>query len=322
MARNSNTAVQDDGYIPFATRFRAWWEGVDATTLTDAKNREAVRGQSLIVDRGDQKGQTAQPGLSPDRLRLWTALWGEGYCLPGGADITESMLRPLNLKPADKLLDLSAGLGGPARAMAKRYEVKVSGLEHREPVAETGMALSREAGVADQVPVNHYNPLTFDLIGEKFDCVIARELFFQVRDKEIFLRKAMRATDEGGHFCFTDYALNDYEMSDPDLAAWAAAEHTPPQTWTLKRYKQVLDDLDANVQTFADITDTYCELAKGAWAGFTEALPRQQITQEFADWMLKDGEVWLKRTRAMEAGKLRVIRVHLERKGISLMSDW
>ncbi len=322
MARNANTAVQDDGYIPFATRFRAWWEGVDATTIKDSKNREAVHGQSLIVDRDAGKTQSLQLGLHPERLRLWQKLWGEGYCLPGGSGVTESMLAPLGLKPADKLLDLSAGLGGPARAAATRYQLKVTGLEYWKPVAETGMEQSRVARMADQVPIEHYDPLAFDMKGEKFDCLTAREFFYQVRDKETFFRKALRAIDEGGHFCFTDFALSDHDMSDPGLAAWAATEPVPPQIWTLKRYKQVLDDLDVSVQAFADITDSYVGLAKDAWAAFTSGLPDEQITQDFADWLLKDGEVWLKRTRAMEAGKLRVIRIHLERKGISLMSDW
>lgn len=321
MALRSNAPVEDDGYIPFAMRFRAWWEGVDAADLMTSSDRSAVHGQTLIVD-DKPPGLVPATGLDPDRLRLWAALWGEGLVQPGGVEFTESLLLTLGLKAEDRLLDLNAGLGGAARAVARRFECTVAGLEHRKQVAEAGHAMSEAAGMAAVVPIGHYDPMSFDANGVKFDAVYSREFLYQVRDKETLLRKVVRSVREGGHITFTDYALNDFDQSDPDIAAWANAEPIQPQTWTLKRYKQVLDDQDISIQVFADITDTLLELTKTAWSRFTDDLPNQKINKRYADWLLSDGEVWLSRTRAMESGKLRVLRVHAIREGMSMMTDW
>lgn len=321
MALRSNAAVEDDGYIPFATRFRAWWEGVDAGDLMESSDGSAVHGQSLIID--EKAPVTNLPaGLDPDRMRLWAALWGEGFVQPGGAEFTESLLLTNGLMAEDRLLDLNAGLGGGARAVANRFNCTVAGYEYWKPVAEAGNAMSEAAGMAAVAPIHHYDPMAFSANGEKFGCAYAREFFYQVRDKESLLRKMVRSVREGGSITFTDYALRDFDQSDPDIVAWASAEPVQPQTWTLKRYKQVLDDQEVSIEAFADITDTLLDLTKTAWSRFTDDLPNQKINKRYADWLLRDGEVWLKRTRAMESGKLRVLRVHAIRKGISLMSDW
>lgn len=318
MARPANAAVEDDGYIPFATRFRAWWEGVDATELMRSSNSSAVPGQSLVIE----DNRAAMTGLDPERLRLWEDLWGKGFVLPGGAGVTESLLEPLKLETGGKLLDLSAGLGGVPRAMKRRFGCCVTGLEYWQPVAEAGQDMSVEAGVAAKVPISHYDPMAFEASSEKYDCAYAREFFYLVRDKESLLHKVVRSIREEGHFVFTDYALTDYDQADPDIAAWANAEPVQPQTWTLKRYKQVLDELDVSIQVFADITDTLLDLTKTTWSRFTADLASKKITKGYADWLLSDGEVWLKRTHAMQSGKLRVLRVHAVRKGIHLLSDW
>src|SRR5579863_5259195 len=65
----------------------------------------------------------------PDRLTVLQWLHGPGFLIPGDATYVLEIVKPFHLSPAMTMLDLAAGLGGPARAIAEAFNTYVTGYE-------------------------------------------------------------------------------------------------------------------------------------------------------------------------------------------------
>ena len=78
--------------------------------------------------------------LDPLTVRQW--LWGPGFIIPGNAEYVLGLVKPFAPNPAMSFLDVAAGLGGPARAIATAFDIYITGLERDDDVARRGMEMS------------------------------------------------------------------------------------------------------------------------------------------------------------------------------------
>src|SRR6266851_1461972 len=129
-----------------------------------------------------------EPTAPPDPLTIRQWLWGPGLHIPGTAEDVLALARPFAATAATRLLDVAAGLGGAARAIAAQSGAYVSALERDPDLARRGRALSITAGRYKQVPVGHMDPETLELRAGAFDGILGREASHLVRDKERFMR--------------------------------------------------------------------------------------------------------------------------------------
>ena len=148
----------------------------------------------------------AEAPLDSVTARQW--LWGEGFVVPGGAEQVLALVEPLRLGPGMSVLDVSAGIGGAARMLAETFRIEASGLERDPELAEIGMALSAARRLARRAPVTLYDPESFDLPAARYDCVIAREATYALREKERFLRVLMQGLRPEGVLVATEFVLD------------------------------------------------------------------------------------------------------------------
>ena len=68
---------------------------------------------------------------------------------------TEELIPRLGVGPGDHVLDLGAGLGGPARRLAAATGCRVTGVEHNPAFVEAGRDLTRRVGLEDRLELVH-----------------------------------------------------------------------------------------------------------------------------------------------------------------------
>jgi len=204
-------------------RLAAWWEGYDLSRLPRVSHRADLRNLAELRQPGpvDAVGTATLPAASSDlataggnpeldRLALmqldrhgepvWSPARSEGAQLLWGQDMTGpeeaawmvDSVRSFGLNPAKSVLDLSAGLGGTARALVESCDTWVTGLEPSPLLAKLAMDRSKALGLSKKAPIAHYDPEHFNQAGS-FDLVMADRIVHRLRDKELFLDRV------GGH---------------------------------------------------------------------------------------------------------------------------
>src|SRR5580765_8940754 len=100
----------------------------------------------------------------------------------GGLAANDALARCARIGAGSKVVDLCAGLGGPARYLAHRYGAVVTGIE-LTPARVAGAAeLTRRVGLDGQVRVIEGNVMELPLADGSFDAVVSQEALLHVPD--------------------------------------------------------------------------------------------------------------------------------------------
>ncbi len=65
-----------------------------------------------------------------------------------------------------------------------------------------------------------------------------------------------------------------------------------------------------DVRVAEDLSGSYQRYVLSAWAKLVDGLDREDLTRDFVNIMMVEADFWLRRMRALESGKLRLIRYH------------
>lgn len=244
------------------------------------------------------------------RLRVIQFLWGSDCIMPGGVDYVLEMVRPLGLTSAMSMVDLSAGLGGPDRAMANKWGVWITGLEVDKELAELGMKKSTAEKLEKKVKIQTYDPATVELRKGAFDCVYARELFHTVEDKNRLLSAIKAGLKPNGSLLFTDYVRVQSGEAVVSGEKWGCAENKQPQFWTLRETTDCLAHLDFDVRIAEDVSDEYRAVVLNGWLEFVKQLKRDDLDDKMGKAVLSECEKWMSRLAALQAGEVRLYRFH------------
>ncbi len=249
----------------------------------------------------------------PGRIALTDRLWGEGFITPGGAEYVIDFIQLLDLSEKKGLLNVGAGLGGPARTMAKEKGVWVTGLEALEELVEAGMERSVMAALARKAPITHFDPEKLSLREKSFNAVVAFEGFYAIRDKERLFKAFEQCLRSDGDLLFTDYVLADDREPDAKVKQWFANEPVRPRPWSIKHTVSFLGGLNFEVRVAEDITADYRRRALAGWFAFVETLTKDELTPVFAADVFDECDSWLHRMDALDSGGIRLFRFHVER---------
>ncbi|WP_420393037.1 SAM-dependent methyltransferase [Acuticoccus sp.] len=166
-------------------------------------------------------------GLSPDDL----APVDEFHL--GGREATVRLAKALHLEPSQRLLDLGAGIGGPARTFAANHGVSVTGIDLTPDFVATGNALSARCSLADRVRLREGDIL--DLPGDaSFDRATLIHVGMNIADKAALFAAVRRALKPDGRFGLYDLMqVGPGEVAYP--APWSSTQSTsfvePPDAY-------------------------------------------------------------------------------------------
>jgi cyclopropane fatty-acyl-phospholipid synthase-like methyltransferase len=207
--------------------------------------------------------------------------------------------------------------------MAQSFGVWVTGLEASKDLAEAGMALSTKAGMAKKAAITKFDPETFEHKAKSIDCIFSKEFLFTVADKPKFLRAVEDAMKPRGQLLFTDYLLAKPGQHSKALAKWAEFEPNPPHAWAENDYKEALAAIHLDIRVVEDHTKQFHGMVTRAWANHIKLLQSRGVPPEDASALVNEVELWARRMQAIEAGDLKICRIHaLKRDTNRLMSNW
>jgi len=173
----------------------------------------------------------------------------------GGLAAVDLLADRAGISAASRVLDLCAGLAGPARFIASRRRSRVVALELNPGRAAGAARLNRLVGLLDLVRVVRGDATALPFAGNSFDVCLSQEAFLHIESKLSVLEECHRVLVSDGRVAFTDWVarprLGDRERDQ--LREWMAA--TTLQT--LDGYRSLLSragfrDVDAE-----DLSDTW-----------------------------------------------------------------
>jgi len=122
----------------------------------------------------------------------------------------EAMASQLDgLSSDSNVIDLGAGYGGSARALARQYGCRVTCLNLSETQNELNRARNREADLFDRVTVVHGSFEDVPEPEETFDVVWSQDAILHSGNRCKVLDEACRVLKPGGRFVFTDPMQDD-----------------------------------------------------------------------------------------------------------------
>lgn len=304
--------------LRWQTRVRAWWEGYDVSGLRAVV--EKINGQANSTDDtasgmaavqsadGEPLTRDGRPLWHADRIKVAEQLWGADFTSPGGVEHAAYLIKPFGITNKMSILDLSAGLGGVARHIGREYKAWVTGLEASKMLADIGNERSLKEGLGKHAPISNYDPSNFTLT-RTFECIFAKEAFFTVSDKDALLAQLAKALKPGGQLLFTDYGIENVDLTDPHFVGWMSSEPIEPNLWTMERTIGALRENKLDVRINEDITHVQRKLILGAMDHFVRHIKDFRLDQETKLAVMDEIELWARRVAAFDAG-LRVFRFY------------
>ncbi len=173
----------------------------------------------------------------------------------GGLAAVDVLARRAGITPSSRVLDLCAGLAGPARFLALRRGCRVVALELNAGRAAGAARLTRLVGLASRVLVVRGDATAPPFSPGRFDACVSQEALLHIADKPAVLAGCHRVLAPGGRIAFTDWiarpALGDLERRR--LREWMAATTLR----TLDGYRSLLGRTGFSAVEAEDLSDEW-----------------------------------------------------------------
>jgi ubiquinone/menaquinone biosynthesis C-methylase UbiE len=173
----------------------------------------------------------------------------------GGLAAVDALARLAGIGPGTRVLDVCAGLAGPARFLAGRRGGRVVAIELNAQRAVGAARLTRLVHLHDRVRVVRGDATALPFGRGRFEACLSQEALLHIADKGAVLAEMYRVLAPGGRLAFTDWiarpALGDGERRR--LHEWMAA--TTLQT--LDGYRQLIGAVGFHAVAAEDLTDEW-----------------------------------------------------------------
>ena len=143
----------------------------------------------------------------------------------GGLAAVDALARRAGITAQSRVLDVCAGLAGPARFLASRRGCPVVALELHAGRAAGAARLSRLVGLGARVGVVRGDATALPFADDAFDACVSQEALLHIADKLAVLEGCRRALVPGGRLAFTDWIAHPRlaERERDRLREWMAA---------------------------------------------------------------------------------------------------
>jgi SAM-dependent methyltransferase len=119
---------------------------------------------------------------------------------------TEELARMLAPGPADHVIDIGSGLGGPSRYLAATYGCRVSGVDLTEEFVSTATELTRRTGLARLVDFRVGSALELPFPDASFDLGWTQNVAMNIADRPRYYGEMRRVLKPGARLAIQDVA--------------------------------------------------------------------------------------------------------------------
>ena len=116
----------------------------------------------------------------------------------GGLAATDALAEMADIQAEQHVLDIGAGVGGPARRMARKFRARVWGVELSDSVYRTAVELTALVGLTDQVQFKRASALALPFADGTFDAVVMQHVAMQIAEKDQLFGESVRVLKPGG----------------------------------------------------------------------------------------------------------------------------
>jgi cyclopropane fatty-acyl-phospholipid synthase-like methyltransferase len=214
--------------------------------------------------------ELAAVGIGPDQpLRVADLTPFDQYHYHGTAAVDEA-IATLALKPGMRVLDIGAGLGGPARYIAEKTGAHVTALELQEDLSATGAELTRRCGFSHLVEHRCGNVL--DGLDGRFDAIISMLCFLHIPDRKRLFSVCRTALKPGGKIYIEDYGR--LRAATAAEAESLARKVQCPYLPSTDEYRKHLAEAGFQDIAMDDVTADWTTFTQGRTEAYKRARPR------------------------------------------------
>jgi sarcosine/dimethylglycine N-methyltransferase len=187
--------------------------------VSDFYDRHPISEAQVLAAARRRRGAPADGPLAADDLFDFDQ---DHY---GGLAAVDALARLAAIGARTRVLDLCAGLGGPARFLASRRGCHVVAVELNAGRATGAARLTRLVRLQTRVRVVRGDATALPFPAARFEACVSQEALLHIDDKAAVLAEAHRVLVPGGRLAFTDWVarptLGDGERRR--LHEWMAA---------------------------------------------------------------------------------------------------
>ena len=121
-----------------------------------------------------------------------------------GLAATAELLELAGITAGMSVLDVGAGIGGPARFLAATRFCYVVGIDLSEPFVEAARYLTERTGLTAQVSFETGSALELPVAGARFDAVLLQHVAMNIGDRARLYGEIRRVLKPGGRFSTYD----------------------------------------------------------------------------------------------------------------------
>lgn len=187
---------------------------------------------------------------------LWEAVMSE-QIHSGAERTTDELAQALGLQKGQHVLDVCSALGAPARQIARKYGVKVTGLDMTRTMNEKAVQRTKEAGLESLIDFAEGNGMDMPFKSDTFDVVWGQEAWCYVSNKDQLAAEAFRVLKPGGKLGFTDWVITG--KVEEDLLAKLYESMSFPYMETYEGWQEVLKKAGFKVLDAQDQTEDYAK---------------------------------------------------------------
>lgn len=148
-------------------------------------------------------GAAQAMGLDPDALTPDDLSAVDEFHL-GGREATLALAELAGPKSGDHVLDIGAGIGGPARLLSARYGCRVTGIDVTPEFCRTADLLSARVGLGGSVAVEVGDATAMAYPDGAFDLAWTQHVAMNIADKDALYAETFRVLKDGGRFALYD----------------------------------------------------------------------------------------------------------------------
>lgn len=188
-----------------------------STSLLDFYDRHPIN-ETQILATLERRGKDPRALVPEDLYELDQDHYG-------GLAAVEALARRAEITRVSAVLDICAGLGGPARFLARRFGCRVTGIDLNRGRCVAGRRLSALVGLDRRVVMVNGDVQELPFEAGAFTAVVSQEGLLHVPDKGAVLRECARVLAPGGRLAFSDWiATSRLEAGERRrLEEWMAA---------------------------------------------------------------------------------------------------
>lgn len=245
-------------------------------------------------------------GMDPEQRLSPKELGALDHFHTGGLNASLELTELAHIQASDRVLDIGAGLAGPARMLADQLSCHVDCLEMSADYCAGAALLNRLTGLEGRVAVHQGSALAIPFPDDSFDVVWMQNVGMNIADKRTLYTEIRRVLKPGGRYAFQEMAAGNTPTSYFPLP-WA----TDPADSCLisgDAMCALLGECGFTTDVFEDTSEAHLRrtaAAASAPPAATQAAQAQLSLSVFVDNL---GQKAGNAKRSLEEGQVRLVR--------------